>query len=358
VKKIRGRLCYFGPWGDPEGALARYREQAADLHAGRRPQPSPGEPPEALTVKALFNAFLNHKQTLVTAGELTQGTLTQYQGVLLVAVKHFGKTTAVAALGPADFASLRAVLAARWCPPRLVNGLCYIKSAFKYGVAAGLLDRVPLYGPGFDRPSRKTLRLHRARRGEKLFTRDEIHALLAAADPTLRAIILVGVNAGFGNADIGRLPLTALDLEGGWVNFERPKTGIARRCPLWPETVAAIREAVTIRPQPYHPGHANLVFLTRRGRPWWSPANHNILAWVLGRLLRRLGINGRERLNFYALRHNFATAGDRAKDPVALSALLGHADGSMLGHYRERIDDERLVAVSDCVRAWLFGDGA
>jgi integrase len=76
---------------------------------------------------------------------------------------------------------------------------------------------------------------------------------------------------------------------------------------------------------------------------------------VLGRLLRQLGINGRNRLNFYTLRHNFATAGDAARDPVALSALLGHADGSMTGHYRERIDDARLVAVSEYVRAWLLG---
>jgi hypothetical protein len=34
---------------------------------------------------------------------------------------------------------------------------------------------------------------------------------------------------------------------------------------------------------------------------------------------------------------------------------MGHADPSMGGHYRERIDDARLQAVSDHVRQWLFG---
>src|SRR5215475_14265316 len=27
AKKIRGRLVYFGPWDDPDGALAKYNEQ-------------------------------------------------------------------------------------------------------------------------------------------------------------------------------------------------------------------------------------------------------------------------------------------------------------------------------------------
>jgi hypothetical protein len=35
---------------------------------------------------------------------------------------------------------------------------------------------------------------------------------------------------------------------------------------------------------------------------------------------------------------------------------MGHTDGSMASHYRERIDDSRLRAVADHVRAWLFGE--
>jgi hypothetical protein len=33
---------------------------------------------------------------------------------------------------------------------------------------------------------------------------------------------------------------------------------------------------------------------------------------------------------------------------------MGHSDASMAAVYRERIEDDRLVAVTDHVRQWLF----
>lgn len=82
----------------------------------------------------------------------------------------------------------------------------------------------------------------------------------------------------------------------------------------------------------------------------------NTLAERFGKLLLRLGINGRKRLGFYALRHCFETVGGESKDQVATNAIMGHVDASMSAVYREGISDERLQAVVDHVHGWLYED--
>jgi len=76
-------------------------------------------------------------------------------------------------------------------------------------------------------------------------------------------------------------------------------------------------------------------------------------ALLLALLLRSLGLY-RPRLGFYALRHTFETIGGEAKDQVAVDHIMGHVRDDMASVYRERISDERLRAVTDHVRAWLW----
>src|SRR6185369_5506585 len=104
---------------------------------------------------------------------------------------------------------------------------------------------------------------------------EEVRRLIAAANQPMKAILLVGINAGFGNSDCGNLPLSALDLDAGWLNFPRPKTGVERRCPLWPETIQAIREALAVRPTPKAPADEGLVFITKYGLPWAKETRDN-----------------------------------------------------------------------------------
>src|SRR5262249_34932186 len=159
--------------------------------------------------------------------------------------------------------ALRAELAERWGPVRLGNGITRVKSVFKYGLDNGLIEKPVRFGGEFCKPDKAVLRRHRAHNGEKMLEADQLRSLIEAAGVPLRAMILLGINTGFGNHDVATLPLSALDLERGWLNFPRPKTGIPRRCPLWPETVAAIREALAERPTPNDQADADLVFLQR-----------------------------------------------------------------------------------------------
>jgi integrase len=169
-------------------------------------------------------------------------------------------------------------------------------------------------------------------------------------------MILLGINAGFGNADCGHLPLSAVDLEADLIDFPRPKTGIPRRCPLWPETVQAIREASANRPDPRKEEHAGLMFITKYGLPWAKDSADQTLAKEFGKLLRALHINGRTGLGFYTLRHTFRTVADEAKDQPAVDFIMGHEVPHMSAGYRETISDARLKAIADHVRKWLFGE--
>jgi integrase len=234
----------------------------------------------------------------------------------------------------------------------------YVRSVFKHGFDAGLNDRPVRFGPGFNRPTKKTIRLHRAEQGVKLFTVEEIRLTLDASGPALKAMILLGINCGFGNADCGNLPLAALDLERGWVQFPRPKTGINRRCPLWPETVQALREALAKRPQPKTEEDAGLVFITKYGLSWAKDTSTNPVSQEMAKSLKKLHINGRKGLGFYTLRHVFRTVADESKDQPAVDFIMGHESPHMSAVYRERIADLRLMAVTDYVRTWLFGQQA
>jgi integrase len=145
-----------------------------------------------------------------------------------------------------------------------------VRCIFKHAFEAGMIPTPVRFGPGFKRPSKKTLRLHRAKQGPRLFTAEEIHRLIGAAAVQVKAMILLGINCGFGNSDCGHLPLSAVDLDKGIIDFPRPKTGIPRRCVLWPETVEAIRAALAGRVAPKKAEHAGLIFVTRCGDAWYK----------------------------------------------------------------------------------------
>src|SRR5262249_21771595 len=143
---------------------------------------------------------------LVDSGELTKRSWQDYKAACDLCVSRFGKGRLVADLDPEDFAALRNKMAKKWGPVTLGNVIQRIRVVFKFAWDNDLIDRPVRYGQGFKRPSRKVLRIDRARKGPKMFTADEVRRLLDAAGTSMRAMILLGINCGFGNADCGHLP--------------------------------------------------------------------------------------------------------------------------------------------------------
>src|SRR5437763_27402 len=103
AKKVRGKMHYFGPWEDPDGALKKYFEQKDALHAGRKVR----DDPTGLTVKELCNRFLNAKQGLVDSGELASRSWDDYKAACDLCVSRLGKGRLVADLDPDDLAAVR-----------------------------------------------------------------------------------------------------------------------------------------------------------------------------------------------------------------------------------------------------------
>jgi integrase len=211
------------------------------------------------------------------------------------------------------------------------------------------------YGPGFKRPSKRVLTLHRQQQPKKLFAADEIRVLLKKAEGQLKAMVLLGINAGLGNNDVGLMELRHLDLKNGWLDYPRPKTAVERRAKLWPETVAAVKDAIANRPTPKDASLMNRVFITKYGQSWAKQTKNSPIAHEVSKLLTDLKVK-RKGVGFYSLRHTFETVGGATRDQVAVNYIMGHSPmaSDMSAVYREAIEDDRLKAVSDHVRAWLL----
>jgi integrase len=365
-KKIRGTIRHFGRWGrvvngkltarqyEPswQEALALYKAQADDLHAGRTPRLQN----DGLTVKDLCNQFLTAKLRKVEAAELTSRMFAEYKLMTDMTVAAFGATRFVDDLAADDFAGLQATMAKKWGPLRVLNGITRVKSIFKFTFESSLINRTPRYGPEFAPPSRSVLRRHRAKSPPKMFEPHELRQLIEMAGVPWKAMILLGVNCGFGNHDCATLQEGSLKPDQGWVDFPRPKTGIPRRCPLWPETVEAIQTALGARLKPASAELGGTVFLTYRGTAWvrvGTDTRSDYLSIHFNKLLKKLGLH-HSGFGFYTLRHVFGTIADAARDIPAVRAIMGHVDASIDAAYRERIEDSRLRAVADHVRNWLF----
>ena len=146
----------------------------------------------------------------------------EYKETTDLLVAAFGKKRLVDDLAADDFEKLRADMAKRWGPVRLGNAITRVKSVFKYGVDNGLIDTAVRYGSEFKKPD-KAGSASIGANGEKMLSR-RLRRMIDAADVQLRAMILLGLNAGYGNnGHLATLPLTTVNRNSNWLTFARPK---------------------------------------------------------------------------------------------------------------------------------------
>lgn len=350
AKKICGKLHYFGRWDDPEGSLAKYLDQKDALHAGRKPR----TPSDGCTLHGLCNAFMAAKERQLDADELSPRTFDDYHRTCRKLLQEFGRERPIDDLHSEDFGKLRAKWAKRLGVHALAGEVQQARTVFKFAYDSGLIDRPVKFGPEFKQPSKKAKRAAKQAAGPKMFEAEELRAILSQASQPMHAMILLGVNCGFGNYDCGALPQSAIDFDGKWIDYPRHKTAIERRCPLWPETVKSLHSAIGSRPTPRDDANSELCFITRYGNRWaHDDRADSPISKAFRKLLDELGLH-RRGLGFYSLSHVFQTTAGESRDPDAVRSIMGHIDNSMSAEYRERISDKRLRDCTNHVRRWLF----
>lgn len=383
AKKIKQKLYFFGVWADPDAALEKYLDEKDDLRAGRKPRSRRN----GITLRELVNEFLTTKKQMVDSDELRPKTFYGYHQHCEHLIKFWGGERLVEDFRADDFNELRADTAKRQNPTSVGNMVRLTKILFKYAYDAELIESPIRFGTQFKAPAKKNLRRTKQSNGKRMFEAEQLRIILDALDgqeitldeidaetgqpvtvkipprPDLRAMVLLGINCGLGNTDCSELTPEPIDLEGGWLDYPRVKTWIDRRCPLWPETVSALEPLLEGK------SDSDNVFLTSWGKEWVRVVQktpkkkgeitggytQDNIGKEFSKVLKKLKLN-RKGLNFYALRHGFETIGGESKDQPAVDHIMGHVDPSMAAEYRESISDERLLAVSNRVRNWLFPD--
>jgi integrase len=337
AKKIRGKTHYFGAWADPGSAHELFTANYDALKNGRTPE----DVGTGLTVAVLAGAFLTIKKSRVQSFEIKPRTLAEYKEVVDKVVTVLGPRRLVETLRPADFEKLRAAFAETHGPYRLAGDIQRTRTMFKFGYEQ--YDIRVAFGASFKKPSAAAMR--QAKRS-RMLDAVTINGVLATATPTFRAMILLGINCGFGNSDCAMIKWTDLDLDRGWHNFPRPKTGKDRRCPLWEDTVQALKALDQ---------NSEFVFVTSKGRLWTRRESHDPVSQEFAKLLRLIKCH-RPGLGFYSLRHTFQTVGNKSGLTQATSYIMGHmpAMNDMPANYQQLAWDDQLQTVVNHVRDWLL----
>lgn len=378
VKKIRGKLNYFGPWDDPDGALQRYLANAEDLQAGRPVNTSPTS--AGVTVAAVFNRYLAHRsedvrQNRRELGEIVEdkispGQFNRYRRAGNLMADVLGGDAVADDLTAADFARVHARLKANYKPETMANYANAIKTVLRWAhEEAELLTHRPKVGGSLTVKSlKRSLRQKRDEGRKRLLTPDQIHAMLAVGDARDRACIMLGINMGFGATDCGDLEERHIDRDAMLIDMPRLKTLVPRVCPLWVETLNAIDAAHAERPEPLNPADADKLLLSPGGRTLTGTNESRIDAKgrirpavhhddVLQRFkvwCRKADIERKHGWGFRMFRTTFATIGKRSRDTEAVRVIMGHADAKTLEHYLEEEDHAALRAVTDHVHGWLW----
>ena len=121
---------------------------------------------DGLTIRELCNRYLSVKESQVNNREITRRHFENLYAACELVVVQFGNTRLVDDLVSEDFEAFRMSLAKTRGAWALGSVIQKIRSLFKYGFDAGLIDKPVRYGPAFRRPGMAAIRRERMEKGQ------------------------------------------------------------------------------------------------------------------------------------------------------------------------------------------------
>ncbi|QDV73056.1 tyrosine-type recombinase/integrase [Botrimarina mediterranea] len=333
AKKIRGRLYYFGVWDDPFAAREKFDKQRDYLYAGQAP------PTECETLGDVLDAFKADKQRALDEGDINSRTFGEYEA-MVETIGKLGRYRSINGIGKDDLTRLRGLLSKgkkgqQVSPVTLKRLLTFARMVFKY--ANDEHDANIKYSKPLASPAKKQIRERKNQAAKKLFTAEQIRTLRDAASPHIKAMILLGINAGFGPTDC--VSLLPSDIRDGFYDSYRVKTQVPRRCPLWKETQKAVAAIAG----------SQLVF---NGRQW----DRHVFAREFKALCETCGIYQKGVTEPYTLRRTFETIAKTAPvNQSVIDKIMGHERPDMSEVYNQTVFDQELRKCVDHVHKWLTG---
>ncbi|WP_417744863.1 tyrosine-type recombinase/integrase [Rosistilla oblonga] len=355
--KIDGKQVNFGPWEDPEAAEKRYHKRMASL-ASPAGFISPATTDNDYTVGDIVNLALGGKLDAIEEGEIDKRTWQSYKNIATLILSAIDEETPIEEVGPDHFSAIRKKFPKTWTAKTIEGAVGEVRVLFNYAAKQGWC-RPMIYGTALQKPSRKQLLRHRATRPTKYWQPWEIQEIVKVAPQPMKSFVLLGINCGFLPCDCGRLQFSHIDLDGGWLDFTRHKTGNPRAAKLWPETVASIRDWLTKRPTDHE--WKDLVFLTKYRNPWHQDGEvrHSPISTGFSRMVDKTELVRAGR-SFSALRTTFKTRAEDI-DAVAAKYVMGHSarseSESVEDTYRvfAEFDRSRFEKVATETRARFLG---
>jgi len=232
--------------------------------------------------------------------------------------------------------------------------ILHVRMLFKWAEEVHGLESVRLGCIKMFSVNRKAKAGHGRKQNRDVISWEELEKLFRAADGVDIALLLLGINCGFGNMDIGTLKRVDVDLEAAMVSHSRSKTGVMRQLVLWPQTVSVLKQYLKHhRGTPSKKQYEDLFFIGKRGHPLcWERIDpdgkfrrSDAIKNRFVRLYKKAGLIRLYGRGFYSLRHTFATIiGISSHDLREVQAVLGHKRIATQNIYRHDLVEKAMMA--------------